>query len=374
MFSSAFGRFAGAAAVACLVMASAASAGPRSPDMDFPDDWFAATEAAPAVLTLEEAVAQVNTVFDLVDRHIFDAARTEAARTKARAAALVAVKSGPLDQKTVGEKIDTALQSIGYSHMYLLPPEIARKVADMTEGKDGGKPAAAAVSARMVGDVGVLRVDSFMVPLFRQKDLAKAEAKLAKAKILVIDLTGNGGGNFSAVVALAHPLVGSGKPIAKDVKRTDSTPTPVEHFGPYPDSGNHGGGADTRLSEIHGVVTWMTAKKPVTAKERPAYLVIDGHCGSSCEIFAGAIKHYGAARLLGRNTAGKVLGGIAYRPPAKGYMLLVPTSAVYGPGGEFYEGPGVAPDVELPQCRKTDDDSKNNGACLDAALDYIKTH
>lgn len=373
MFGPVFGRFAGAAAVCCL-MASSAIAAPRDPDMSFPDDWFAAAEAAPSPLKPEAAADQVNAVFDLVDRHIFDAERTAAARAKARAAALEAVKSGTLDQNTVGEKIDAALQSIGYSHMYLLPPEIARKVADMTEGKAGGKPAAAAVTARMVGDIGVLRVDSFMVPLFRQKDLAKAEAKLAKAKTLVIDLTGNGGGNFSPVVVLARPLVGSGKPIVKDVKRTAEAPTPIEQFGPHPDSINHGGGADSRLSEVHGVVTWMTAKKPVAVKQRPTYLVIDGHCGSSCEIFAGAIKHYGAARLLGRNTAGKVLGGTAYRPPMKSYMLLVPTSAVYGPGGEFYEGPGVAPDVELPQCRKVDDDSENDGACLNAALDYIKTH
>jgi hypothetical protein len=369
MFGSAFGRLAGVAAMACFVMASPAAAGPNDPDMDFPDDWFTALDAAPAALTAEEAVAQVNAVFDLVDRHIFDTAKTAAAR----AAALTAVKSGTLDQKAVGDAIENALLSIGYSHLHLLPPEIARKIADMTEGKDDGKPAPAAITARMVGDIGVLRVDSFMVPLFKQKDLAKAEAKLRKAKILVIDLTGNGGGNFSPVVALAHPLVGAGKPIVKDVKRTTNAPSPIEQFGPQPDNSNHGGGADNRLSEVHGVVTWLTAKKPVPASRRPTYLIIDGHCGSSCEVFSGAIKHYGVARLLGRNTAGKVLGGTAFRPPMKGYMLLVPTSTTYGPGGEFYEGPGVAPDVELTQCRTAADKTAESGACLAAALDYIKT-
>lgn len=366
MFGSAFSRF--AAAAACFVMATSAVAEPGDADMDFPDDWFAASDAAPAALTADEAAAQVNAVFDIVDRHIFDPAKTAAART----AALAAVKTGPVDQKTVGGAIEKALRGIGYSHLHLLPPEIARKVADMTEGKDDGKPAAAAVTARMEGDVGILRVDSFMVPLFKQTDLAKAEAKLRKAKVLVIDLTGNGGGNFSPVVALAHPLVGAGKPIVKDVKRTAAAPSPIEQYGPQPDDSNHGGGADNRLSEIHGVVTWFTAKKPVPAKSRPTYLVIDGHCGSSCEVFSGAIKHYGVARLLGRNTAGMVLGGTAFRPPMKGYMLLVPTSTTYGPGGEFYEGPGVAPDVELTQCRTAADKTADNGACLAAALDYIK--
>lgn len=352
--------------MACWMAASPAAAG--DPDMDFPDDWFAASDAAPAVLTADQAAAQVNAVFDLVDRNIFDPSKTAAART----AALLAVKAGPLDQKTVGSAIEKALLSIGYSHLHLLPPDIARKVADMTDGKDDGKPVSA-ISARMAGDIGILRVDSFMVPLFKQTDLAKAEAELRDAKILVIDLTGNGGGNSSPVVALAHPLVGAGKPIVKDVQRTAAAPAPIEQYGPLPDDRNHGGGADNRLNEIHGVVTWYTAKTPVAAKPRPTYLVIDGHCGSSCEVFSGAIKHYGAARLIGRNTAGKVLGGIAFRPPMKGYMLLVPTSTAYGPGGEFYEGPGVAPDVELTQCRTAADRSADTGACLDAALDYIKT-
>ncbi|GAA0537182.1 hypothetical protein FHS83_003417 [Rhizomicrobium palustre] len=371
MFGSAAGRFAGVA-LACLMTASAAAATPDESEMEFPDGWFAATEAPPATLTPEEATAQVNAIFDLVDRHIFDPEKTAEARAKAREAALAAVKQGPQDQKTVGDSIEKALVGMGYSHMHLFPPAIARKLADMTDGKDDGEPAQAVITAHMEGDVGILRVSSFMVPLFNQKDLAKAQAKLRKAKTLVIDLTGNGGGNVSPVVALAHPLVGAGKPIVKDVKRPAGTPTPIDQFGPLPDNTNHGGGADDRLSEIHGVVTWFTAKTPVPANHRPTYLVIDGHCASSCEIFSGAIKHYGAARLLGRNTAGKVLGGIAFRPPMKGYALLVATSTTYGPGGEFYEGPGVAPDVELTQCQTAKDKTADSGACLTAALDYIK--
>lgn len=371
MFSSVAGRFAGAA-IACLVMASAAAAAPDESDMEFPEGWFAASDVAPATLTPAEATAQIDAVFDLVGRHIFDAEKTAAARAKARETALAAIKQGALDQKMVGEVIDKALVGIGYSHMRLLPPEIARKVADMTEGKEDGKPATAAVTGRMEGDIGILRVSSFMVPLFNQKDLAKAEAKLRNAKTLVIDLTGNGGGNFSPVVALAHPLVGADKRIVTDIKRSDVVPSPTEQYGPQPDSGNHGGGADDGLSEVHGTVSWFTSHKPVPASHRPVYLVIDGHCASSCEIFSGAIKYYGAARLLGRNTAGKVLGGTAFRPPMKGYVLLIATSTTYGPGGEFYEGPGVAPDVELTQCQTAKDKAPETGACLTAALDYIK--
>lgn len=370
MFGTVFGRFAGAA-VACLAMGSVAAAGSDDPDMDFPDGWFAASEAQPATLTPDEVVAQVNAVFDLLDRHIFDAARTAAARAKARAAALEAVKTGPLDQKAVGEKIDAALQSIGYSHMALLSPELSRKLVGMTEGKSGGKPANA-ISARMEGDIGVLRVSSFMVPLFAQKDLATAMAKLRKAKVLVIDVSGNGGGNFSAAVALAHPLIGAGKLLDKDIERT-AAPTPHDQFGPLPDDSNHGGAADNALNAEHGIVTWNTAKTPVAVNHRPTYLVIDGHCGSSCEVFSGGIKHYGAARLIGRNTAGKVLGSLAFRPPMKGYILQVPTSSVYGPAGEVYEGTGVAPDVELTQCQTSTDTAAETGACIAAALDYVKT-
>ena len=374
MFGSVLGRFAGAVTLACLLAGSAA-AGADDPDMRFPGDWFAAADAAPAELTPEQAAGQANAVFDLVDRHIFDTALTAEARAKARTDALTSLQNGPLDQATVGSKIEEALQSIGYSHLHLFPPEIAREIADMTQGENDGKPAPSAISARMAADVGILRVDSFMVPLFTQKALAEAYAKLAGAKVLLIDLTGNGGGNYSPVVALAHPLIGAGKPVAKGVVRIGHTPSPFEQHGPLPDDNNHGGSADNGLGQAHGIVTWLTAKDAATPEKRPVYLLIDGHCGSSCEIFSGAIKHYAAARLLGRNTAGKVLGGIAYRPPMKGYMLLVPTSAVYGPGGELYEGPGVAPDIELPVCQTASDKTSEQArkACLDAALTYIKT-
>ncbi len=57
-------------------------------------------------------------------------------------------------------------------------------------------------------------------------------------------------------------------------------------------------------------------------------------------------------------------------------MLLIPTSTVYGPGGEVYEGPGVAPDVELQVCQtfagKTSEEGRKS--CLDAALAYITAH
>lgn len=372
-----FRRLAGLVSLSLLVLSAAPAAEPpHNPDMEFPDGWFDDTGSAPATLTQTDAALQVNAVFDLVDRTIYDPQGTATLSAQARVAALEAVKTDPApDQTKIGQAIETALQGMGMSHLTLLPPRIARKVSDATSGKSDGKPATSAVSARIDGDIGILRIDSFIVPLLKQTDLAENYAKLQKAKALLIDVTGNGGGGFSAVTAAAQPVLGPAKTIGISTFRTGTaTLAPVEQYGALPDANNAGNGADIGLNMAHGTITWKTARDAPPPPARPVYLLIDGHCGSACEIFAGALKFHHAATLLGRQTMGKVLGGLAYRPPMKGYMLIVPSASVTGPGGEVYENNGVKPDAELPQCPAFADkaDASSGAACLAAALAHIR--
>lgn len=73
-------------------------------------------------------------------------------------------------------------------------------------------------------------------------------------------------------------------------------------------------------------------------------LLINEHTHSAAEMVASFAKQNRLATLVGRRTAGEVLGGANFTLPS-GYVLRMPVAGWYNWRGDCIEGKGVEPDV-----------------------------
>ena len=75
-------------------------------------------------------------------------------------------------------------------------------------------------------------------------------------------------------------------------------------------------------------------------------VLVDGGTTSGAEVLAHALQFYHRAVLVGRHTAGAVIGSLSY-PLPDGGKLQVGVWDYYGLDGKRLEGAGVKPDVEV---------------------------
>ncbi len=80
---------------------------------------------------------------------------------------------------------------------------------------------------------------------------------------------------------------------------------------------------------------------------KPAVLVVDGDTSSAKEIFAYYWKQYKLGPVVGRTTAGHVLGSGMIPMPDGSVLLLARVNVTRMTGGANLEGKGVSPDVQV---------------------------
>jgi C-terminal processing protease CtpA/Prc len=263
--------------------------------------------------------------------------------------------------------VNTALKGYGVSHLGVgTPTKLRTMFGPKTKPAETEAPATEAVHAELRGDVGVIRISSFLVPVIRHEAISRAFLKVRGARAVLIDLRGNPGGSGSSVVYTAQYLLGPD--VLVDTVRTRrgfEGKAPHVMRGFFPDELNAGSDADIQLNKREGHVEWRTPTDAPAVPRRPTYLLVDGACGSSCEIFAAAIADSGVGRVLGQRTAGKVLTAQGVRGVWNGYLVVVPFGTVLSPRGRDLEGKGVEPDVVLRECEVGGDAER----CMTAALE-----
>ncbi len=102
----------------------------------------------------------------------------------------------------------------------------------------------------------------------------------------------------------------------------------------------------------------------------PTVLLVNGNSASCSEIFAGAYKDFGRARLIGTQTFGKGIVQFVI-PLGDGSAVKVTTQHYYTPNGFDLHGTGIAPDVEI----KPEEGDVLNGehdAQLEKAMELLK--
>ena len=89
----------------------------------------------------------------------------------------------------------------------------------------------------------------------------------------------------------------------------------------------------------------------------PMVVLQNGNSASASEIFAGAIKDYGAGKIVGTQSFGK---GIVQTilPLPDGTAVKITVSKYYTPSGENIHGKGITPDVEMVQDESTEEDEQ----------------
>ena len=196
-------------------------------------------------------------------------------------------------------------------------------------------------STLLDGGVGFVRVDTFGndVP---EKFQSHINALIEKgATSLIIDVRSNPGGSLDAVVEMVDFLVPEG------------TITTVK---------DRDGNEDVYTSDKSEI-------------KLPMCVLINESSASASEIMAAALRDYGKATLVGKNTYGKgVVQGVFALGDGTG--LRVTIARYYTPAGECIDGQGVAPDaeVDLPDGveLKEYDATEEGDTQLAKAIDILK--
>ncbi|MEO5957496.1 MAG: S41 family peptidase [Opitutaceae bacterium] len=168
-------------------------------------------------------------------------------------------------------------------------------------------------SRALAGGIHYLRFDSFnpVWPLWLSREL-KAHRS---APGVIVDLRQNHGGHIRTLFSFLGQFFAQSIDAGSSVKRDGK---PAEKQG------------RSMFSSYDGPLAILTSQATASA----------------AEIFAHVAQYHKRATVVGRRTAGAVLGSFNYRLPDGGY-LTIPELDYLGVDGQRLEGRGVTPDIAV---------------------------
>lgn len=179
---------------------------------------------------------------------------------------------------------------------------------------------------------------------FGQPNILEAFAKFldanAGAKALIIDARTHRGGGLQEMDVLFPRIFD--KPQA--VMLMDTRPSVVKAFGRLPFASLVTVDAPADLARSEHRVTPASPLSPWTKAK--VYYLTSGRTASAAEHLASVLKNTKRGTLIGDFTAGAGHYGGDVKLPG-GYRAFVPFGRSYFPGGDGWEGTGVAPDVKV---------------------------
>ena len=202
--------------------------------------------------------------------------------------------------------------------------------------------------------LGYLRVDRFDDGAAEEADTAMADLKDADA--LIIDVRHNSGGNASALRLASYFTEGSVPGLVlltrQYLDKIGRPVTPADVLAaprvnrPYT--------TDAVLSGLQanggGEALW-TEDLGARRYTRPVVVLIGENTGSAAEGFAWVMKLKTNAVLMGRRTEGALLSGEEFEMGG-GWVLTIPTAGIWGPDGVNYNDQAVQPDFTVPTSRQ----------------------
>ncbi len=132
---------------------------------------------------------------------------------------------------------------------------------------------------------------------------------------LTIDLRGNGGGSFDAVMTMAELFVPAGKTMCYLRTKNMTEPEPLV---------SEGGGA------VFDSVS----------------VIVDGGTASAAELMASILRHCVGAKLYGETTFGKAVGQTVFDLSETEYVTVT-TYEIFDADGKSYNEIGLTPDLEI---------------------------
>ncbi len=160
--------------------------------------------------------------------------------------------------------------------------------------------------------IGYIEITEFQSKTDEQFQAMVEELKAQGMKGLMVDVRANPGGYLSSVVNMLDYVLPKGMLVYVEDKY---------------------GNRDEYTSDVKCL-------------DIPMVVLIDQNSASASEIFAGALKDYEYATLVGKTTYGK---GIVQNiiPLEEGDAIKLTTAKYFTPNGNYIHGVGIAPDVEV---------------------------
>lgn len=191
------------------------------------------------------------------------------------------------------------------------------------------------------GDWSVLRIPSFRAEFFDHDRWRDFAAKLKSAKLILVDLRGNAGGNFVAGLRFLSPFMCAQQEIGYLLK-------PKSRRGvqaPFADDLRDAHQLD--VIDRADVVQLRTFEDYGCLTARVEVL-IDSGTASTAEMVAQALRDYMGAKVNGVSSSGQLLVGVWYDVPelGPGWKLSIPEAVFQTRRGLRLEGGGVRVDRE----------------------------
>ncbi|MBV6502951.1 MAG: putative CtpA-like serine protease [Fimbriimonadales bacterium] len=191
----------------------------------------------------------------------------------------------------------------------------------------------------------VLKVHSFAAG-YDMKAIDQFFEEASKAKKLILDLRGNGGGSTANLFHLAGKFMDSQTELGKFITRGHAQMY-IEKFG--------GTGSDpVAVAKEYGIPLRPFPSRSGKRFEGAVAVLINAGSGSASEILAAGVQDTKRGKLVGSRTAGAVLASTFMRL-SSGFSLQLPLMEYVSPGGKRLEGAGVSPDVALAAEKMADD-------------------
>ncbi|MHB1315529.1 MAG: S41 family peptidase [Christensenellales bacterium] len=172
------------------------------------------------------------------------------------------------------------------------------------------------VKGELIGDIGYIKIISFSDNTSLSLKQSIDGLKTQGAKGYILDLRDNLGGLLSEAVNVADILLPEG--IVVTVRERSGEQTQYN--------------SDVQHTEL------------------PFVLLVNGYSASASEVVAGAVKDFGAGKIIGVQTYGKGLVQTIMSLYYNGAGLKITSAVYYTPNGTFIGDIGVTPDIisELP--------------------------
>lgn len=197
-------------------------------------------------------------------------------------------------------------------------------------------------------EVGILRLRSFLPQYFEKDRWLRVTSDLLRFRGLVVDLRGNLGGSFPAMLRALSPFrcgqveIGELRRLSRYQIAGANAEGPMRLSDDLSDQAQHetlGRGMTTKLATFGQSYGCFTG---------PVVALIDGDTASVSEIFAAALSMRPLTRLVGQSTAGQMVMAQWFPLPALGSARVsVPIAGFWTESGFEIEGRGIYPDEIL---------------------------
>lgn len=195
------------------------------------------------------------------------------------------------------------------------------------------------VEAQMIDEeTGYILITQFDVVTGDQFEEAVDELEEQGMKQLIIDLRDNPGGVLDSVVEMAAYVLPENQFDGTIVSTSDKYGRGVRYFskdGKIQYESNDGGGRDPRYP-----------KEDNHSLDMPIAVLINGNSASASEVFAGALRDYGSAKLVGTTSFGKGIVQTLVQLE-DGSAVKMTVSHYYTPSGFDLHKKGLDPDEEI---------------------------